>query len=240
MPDPTELFIVRHGEAHCNRDQVVGGNRGCTGLTYTGRDQVACLATQLRGHHAERPFDVLYTSPLRRTRETADIIATQLRLAIHDEPDLREQDYGTADGKPWVDVVEAFGGVPALEPHRPIAAGAETWTRYLRRATKALNRVLTRHAGQRILIIGHGETIDASFRLLLNLAATSRGRAGFAARHASLTHWAQHPVALTRPHAGWRWTLCVHNAVTVQFISLAHESGGRPREDRGSERGPYP
>lgn len=212
MPDPTELFIVRHGEAHCNRRQTVGGHRGCTGLTSTGRDQVARLTTRLHDYHDERPFDVLYTSPLPRTRETAAIIAVKLQLPIRDEPSLREQDYGSADGMPWDEVVGAFGGIPALEPQRPIAPGAETWTQYLRRATRALDRILTRHSGQRILITGHGETVDASFRLMLGLAATSRGQAGFAARHASLTHWSQHPVALTRPAAGWRWTLCIHNA----------------------------
>lgn len=41
---PTELVLARHGEAHCNRDQIVGGPRGCRGLTDRGHRQARLLA----------------------------------------------------------------------------------------------------------------------------------------------------------------------------------------------------
>jgi 2,3-bisphosphoglycerate-dependent phosphoglycerate mutase len=37
---PAELLIARHGEAHCNRNQIVGGPKGCKGLTDRGRRQI--------------------------------------------------------------------------------------------------------------------------------------------------------------------------------------------------------
>jgi SAM-dependent methyltransferase len=43
----TELVIARHGEAHCNVLGVVGGERGCTGLTDLGHRQATQLATRL-------------------------------------------------------------------------------------------------------------------------------------------------------------------------------------------------
>jgi probable phosphoglycerate mutase len=211
MSAPSDLLITRHGEARCNRDQFVGGTRGCTGLTDLGRHQVAQLAVRLRHEHLARPVEALYTSPLLRTQQSAAIIAESLEIDVRTEPALREQDYGDADGRPWPEVVSEFGGIPSLEPDRPLAPGAETWTQYLHRAAAALKQILGRHEGQRILIVGHGETIDASFRLLLDLPAARRTRAGFTAHPASLTRWTQQPVSWTRPDAGWRWMLQAHN-----------------------------
>ena len=45
-PAATRLVLVRHGEAACNVGGVVGGRRGCTGLTELGRRQATALATQ--------------------------------------------------------------------------------------------------------------------------------------------------------------------------------------------------
>jgi len=45
--EATRVVLVRHGESKCNADGVVGGQRGCTGLTPDGVDQVAALADRL-------------------------------------------------------------------------------------------------------------------------------------------------------------------------------------------------
>jgi len=42
---------------------------------------------------------------------------------------------------------------------------------------------------QRILIAGHGETVDAAATLLLGLAPGSSARVGFGSAHASITRW---------------------------------------------------
>lgn len=208
---PTELFIARHGEAWCNREQIVGGPRGCRGLTDTGRAQSHHLARRLRPDHEQRPITSLYTTPLRRVRETAAILALTLGIDAIVEPDLREADYGDADGRPWADVVTAFGGIPAIEADQPIAAGAETWSRYLYRSMAALRSILDRHPGQRVLIVGHGETVTTAAHLMLDLPTTTRTKVAFAAHPASLTIWEQQPLGWTRPDAGWRWTLVRHN-----------------------------
>jgi probable phosphoglycerate mutase len=211
MTPPTALLIARHGEAWCNREQIVGGPLGCRGLTDAGRAQVQSLADRLRHNHQHHPITACYTSPLPRVQESATILTTALDLEAVIEPDLRETDYGDADGKPWTEVVSAFNGLPAREPDRPIAPGAETWTTYLHRSTAALQTILNRHAGQRVLVVGHGETVTTAAHLLLNLPAETRATATFAAHPASLTIWEQQPVAWTQPDAGWRWSLVQHN-----------------------------
>jgi 2,3-bisphosphoglycerate-dependent phosphoglycerate mutase len=211
MSGPTRLILARHGQAHCNVHGIIGGPRGCTGLTSHGRHQARQLADRLRADHTQDPITAAYTTPLRRARETADIIADHLDLPVNTLDDLREPDYGDADGKPWTDVVAAFGRIPAQHPDHPIATGAETWTAYLKRATTALRDILVRHIGGTVLIVGHGETVTAAAHLFLDLAASVRASAAFAAHYASITRWEQQPLAWTRPGAGWRWTLLTHN-----------------------------
>jgi probable phosphoglycerate mutase len=208
---PATLIIARHGEAHCNRDQSIGGPRSCHGLTDRGQVQVQQLATRLCDQYPS--LHTIYASPLRRATESAAIIGGMLGIPVSLDEDLREQDFGEADGRTWADTVTAFGAIPALEPDRPLAPGGETWRAYLQRAAAALVRILNRHPGQRILVIGHGETADAAFHLFLRLPAASRAHAAFALHHAAVSVWEQQPLAWTRPDAGWRWTLLAHNAL---------------------------
>jgi 2,3-bisphosphoglycerate-dependent phosphoglycerate mutase len=138
-------------------------------------------------------------------------VSTHLRLDAEIVADLAEQDYGSADGQPWAEVIAAYGNIPALDADRPLAPGGETWRDYLHRACAAIVQITSRHSGERALIIGHGETIDAAFHHFLALPATSRATAAIAAHNASLTTWEQQPLSWTRPGAGWRWTLTGHN-----------------------------
>ncbi|PPJ36406.1 histidine phosphatase family protein [Nocardia nova] len=206
----TELLLARHGEAVCNVEGIVGGERGCTGLTDRGRRQAAQLAERLRSEHSRQRFDAIYTTPRRRCAETAQIVTTVLGTTAVVDSDLRGADHGAADARAWRDVKDAFGGPPQHDPDRPYAEGAESWTAYLDRSTQALARIIAHHPGQRVLVLAHGETIEAANTLLLGLPAGTCTRARFVTDHASLTRWQLHTNRL-----GHRvWMLCAHNDTT--------------------------
>ncbi|MDT5024194.1 MAG: 2,3-bisphosphoglycerate-dependent phosphoglycerate mutase [Micromonosporaceae bacterium] len=96
----TELVIARHGQAVCNMLGIVGGERGCTGLTDLGQHQASQLAQRLGTEHGEHPFDAFYTTPRLRVRQSAEIVAATLGLSPAIEPDLRGPDHGDADAQP--------------------------------------------------------------------------------------------------------------------------------------------
>ena len=68
----TRIVLVRHGEAECNLNRIIGGPKGCTGLTPLGRIQVAALADRLYESGELRQATALYSSVLPRATETAE------------------------------------------------------------------------------------------------------------------------------------------------------------------------
>ncbi|MFI5492359.1 histidine phosphatase family protein [Actinoplanes sp. NPDC051859] len=217
MP-PTELTIARHGQAWCNQDQRIAGPATCRGLTPTGRHQAARLAARISAEHQRQPYAALYASPLPRTRQTADTVAVAAGLPVTVVDDLREPDYGTADGARWADVVAAFGAAPALNPDRPIADGGETWLQHQQRVHTALLRLVAQHTGQRILVVAHGETVTAAHHWFCHVDALP---VGFAADQTALTTWRQQPISWLRPHDGQQWALIRHNDTT--HLAAGHD-----------------
>ncbi len=81
--DASRIVLIRHGEAECNINRVVGGRQGCTGLTELGRRQVAALADRLYDTAELRDATALYSSVLPRAIETAE----RLRPVVGPGPD---------------------------------------------------------------------------------------------------------------------------------------------------------
>ncbi|GAA0476525.1 hypothetical protein Aca07nite_87100 [Actinoplanes capillaceus] len=204
----TELSIARHGQAWCNLEQTIGGTATCRGLTPVGQQQATGLAVRLAAEHSSNPITAVYTSPIRRARETAAAIADLLRSPAVVTDDLREPDYGSADGAAWTDVIAAFGAAPALHPDTPIAEGAETWHEYQTRVHTALQRILEDHRGQRVVIIAHGETVTAAHHFFADVTLLPMA---FVVDQTALTTWREQPVSWLRPSDGLRWALMHHN-----------------------------
>lgn len=207
MSVATELVLVRHGEADCNVAGIVGGERGCTGLSPRGRQQARALAAQLAADHRIRPFDAFYTSPRRRALETAAAVGAALLVEAHVENGLRPLDYGEADGRPWREINSSPQGPPQLHPDRPFAPGAESWNGFVGRTAAALQSILDRHPGQRVLVCAHGETVEVACLRICGLEAGDRPAVGFLTDNAAITRWEQH---LDRS-GGPLWMLASHN-----------------------------
>ena len=91
-----ELLLVRHGETAWSRS---GRHTSFTDLPLTdrGREQARALAPLL----AERRVTAAFTSPLRRARETAELVGLD---GARVDPELREWDYGGYEGVTTADI----------------------------------------------------------------------------------------------------------------------------------------
>ena len=81
MESRMRLYFVRHGESEANILRIIS-NRGYRyGLTTRGQQQAVTLAQHLQ--HV--PISGIFSSPLRRAVETADILSRALGRSYHSE-----------------------------------------------------------------------------------------------------------------------------------------------------------
>jgi probable phosphoglycerate mutase len=175
----TRLVLVRHGEAQCNARGVIGGPRGCGGLTDLGRAQAGALAERLRRSRELDDVTALYTSVLPRAIETAALLAPGLPAGLVGEADcdLCELHPGEADGLTWAEFLERHGA-PAWDrdPGVPLAPGGESWSGFYERCVGAFARLLERHRGQRVVLVVHGGVVENAMRTVLGAAPGVRLR----------------------------------------------------------------
>ncbi len=194
----TRVVLVRHGEAACNVNGVVGGPLGCTGLTNRGRAQVEALAARLTASGELRGATALYASILPRAVETASILAPavgtgQLRIDTHCA--LCELHPGGSDGLAWGDAVARFGEPDwDADPTTPLAPGAESWSGFVRRAADGVEGVADRHPGETVVVACHAGVVEAT---LIAWLGVPRPRLKLRTGHASMTEW-------ERDGTGWR------------------------------------
>ncbi len=177
-PSGTRLVLIRHGEAHCNARGVVGGPLGCGGLTDLGRRQVLALRDRLAYSKELRDATAIYTSTLPRAIETAALLEGGLpELRATQDCELCELHPGEADALTWQELIERFGEPDwDLEPERPLAPGAESWTGFYERCVRALGAIIERHPGELVVLVVHGGVIEQAMKLVQGCSPSARLR----------------------------------------------------------------
>jgi probable phosphoglycerate mutase len=163
----TELILVRHGETAWNRERRMQGHVD-TVLSQAGREQAAALAERL----ARMRFAALYTSDLRRARDTAGAIAARTGHAVLCDPRLRERAFGLFEGL-TVEEIRArypleFERFSARDPDFTVPGG-ESARAFRRRTLECLEEIARRHAGATVVVVTHGLVLDAVYRLACGL-----------------------------------------------------------------------
>lgn len=163
---PTRLLLVRHGVTEYSVARKFAG-RSDLELTEAGVEQ----ARRAAGRIAELgPVDVLISSPLLRTRQTAQQIADRLELPVQIEDGVIETDFGDWDGytfeevrKRWPAQMQQWLDDPSVGP--PSGESFETVTRRVRQAR---DRILAQHGGKTVVVVSHVSPIKTLVRLALD------------------------------------------------------------------------
>jgi 2,3-bisphosphoglycerate-dependent phosphoglycerate mutase len=90
-----KIYFVRHGESEANILKEFSNWGDKHPLTEKGRQQAEVLAQNLE----ELPLKKIFTSPIKRARETAEILSTALNIPAEVTEALREGDVGALEGR---------------------------------------------------------------------------------------------------------------------------------------------
>jgi broad specificity phosphatase PhoE len=150
----TTLIVARHGETDWNRETRFQGHADPP-LNELGRRQSEELAEALTGEGIAR----VYTSPLRRAAETAEIVARRLGIDVEPVEALREIDVGSWSGLTREEVAERFPDAWArwLDGHRGFGYDdGENYVELGARVMQALHELVARHPHAVVLVVTHG------------------------------------------------------------------------------------
>jgi len=152
----TRILLARHGETEWNR---VGRWQGQADppLNDTGRQQARVLAAQLE----DDGIAAVFSSDLRRARETARIVAERLGLPLTEEPALREIDVGSWSGLTREEVRDRYPEGFARWLAGEIGHDGETREELSRRVVAAVERIAAAHVDEHVLVVTHGGAIRA-------------------------------------------------------------------------------
>lgn len=187
-----KIHLVRHGQTPYNRDNL-GLGRTDAPLTELGERQAELAAGRL----AELNVGQMFTSPLQRAANLADIAATSLSIEAVRCDELLEMDVGDTEGVPFLELrkqnpefFKAWGGPGALQARMP---GGESLEELDARLTPFMPR-LEHDEGSDIAVVSHNFVLRAllcrlmgvgleSFRSfnidLASITTVARDRGGF-------------------------------------------------------------
>jgi probable phosphoglycerate mutase len=167
------LTLIRHGQSDFawtgERRATARGDQWDPPLSEQGREQARLLTRRLLVMELD-PL-VIYSSPLRRARETADAFAGERGSEVVLDDDLMEAHIGGWEGRPFEEIVETDPEiVQHLRNQRAIwhrAPNAEREDAFRARVRDAIERALAAHPDRNVVVFAHGGVINAYIGELL-------------------------------------------------------------------------
>lgn len=172
MTDPARICVVRHGETDWNIAGILQGWLDVP-LNERGREQSREWAKTF----AARGFTRVYTSPLRRSLETAEIIAERLELPPPTSHEgLKERNFGDIQGIPKAELAElnphVYQQILKRNPACSFPEGEEM-EEFATRVLDAVMEIGGSNPRERVLVITHGWTMDVVTRQVAGLPVSA-------------------------------------------------------------------
>ena len=163
MSAGTTITVIRHGETDWNRQHRFQGQIDVP-LNALGLEQAQRLGQRLK----DEAFDVLACSDLQRTRSTAAPLAGPGRPDLLLDRLWREQHFGVLEGLDVPTIARLHAPLWAQwqrhEADYALPQGGESNTAFHARVMQALQALVQRHAGRRLLVVTHGGVLDMLWR----------------------------------------------------------------------------
>ena len=152
-----ELHLIRHGQTNWNEERRAQGQSDSV-LTELGIEQAKALGIRI----SAVPFDALYCSSSKRTKQTAAHAFPDWEKPVTYLDSLREIQMGEWEGRLYAELEsespESFQHF-WHEPHKFDVPGAETFFQLQSRALATIRDIYIHHAGQLVALVSHGALI---------------------------------------------------------------------------------
>lgn len=165
----TRIYLIRHGATTLSAEDRFSGGTDID-LSDEGRWQAGCLAKRL----ADDPIVAVYCSPMRRTVETAAILAEPHHLPLHKREGLREIHHGRWETMRRQEVEQHFPEEYAAWQEDPFTfapMGGESGVMVMARALPVMREIVVQHRGQTVAVVFHKATIRLVLSSLLGFDA---------------------------------------------------------------------
>ena len=151
---PTRLYLVRHGELVSSKEWRYVGQMDVE-LNETGKKQIQNLSSRLSSEQIE----MIFSSDLTRTIESAEIIGNKLEIINEPISELREINLGVWEGLTLEEIEESFPEnlVKRSEDIKDFRIiNGESFSDVKKRVIPKLKNIIEGNVGKRILVIAHG------------------------------------------------------------------------------------
>jgi ribonuclease H / adenosylcobalamin/alpha-ribazole phosphatase len=162
---PTVAMLLRHGETPLSAEKRFSG-RGDTALSRRGEAQAAAAAERL----VDAGIEQIVSSPLRRTHQTATVVADRLGLDIEVEEGFAETDFGAWEGSTFAEISEHSAAQLRTWLDDPTVAppGGESMAATAVRVSAARERIMSAYPAKTVLIVSHVTPIKLTLRAALD------------------------------------------------------------------------
>ncbi|MBU2263404.1 class I tRNA ligase family protein, partial [Patescibacteria group bacterium] len=189
-----KIFLIRHAEAENNVSEILSSwpEKAEYHLTEKGKEQAKKMAEFLKKEN----IDLIFSSPVTRTKETAEIIAKKLDIKVIFDERLREMDYGDLEGKAYRDFERQYPRESRIEKTEH---GIETGNQIKERLENFLEEINKKYSNKNIIIISHGDPIQIFYGITQNLSLINSFK-GWYPKKGSVKIIYSKPIDLHRPY----------------------------------------
>lgn len=159
------LTFLRHAESAGNAAGQLQGQSNVP-LTERGEAQARQLAQQWL--EAGVRFERAISSPLRRARQTAEIITSALNVPLEFNELWSERNFGNLEGQPFELLRQADPPIDFYLPYAAMGGSGESQVDLYQRALRAVQGLLRQPAG-RILVVSHGAFLARVMYVILGI-----------------------------------------------------------------------
>ena len=154
------IILLRHGQARNNVERILAGRTQGFDLTGAGAGQARSAGLMLQKSQIRR----IYSSPVARARQTAEIVAGMVPSEVANDERLIEIEMGRLTGMEYGDVESKYGSIfagfyrgdPAV-----VENGVEPFSEVRRRMGDMTKYVMERHNDENVLLVTHMDPIKA-------------------------------------------------------------------------------